>query len=174
MEVLYTRRLELVPITLAMVEAVLNGDRRRAERLAEAKLPERWSADLIARAFSVSIEAVRADPETRLWGDRLLVTRDAERNIVGSVIFHGRPGPDGMAEVGYGVEAEWQGKGYASEGTLAAVEWALAQPGVKLVTATTFPWHKASLRVIEKLGMKLLETREHEVLGELHVFGRYR
>jgi RimJ/RimL family protein N-acetyltransferase len=171
MDILYTPRLELVPITLPMIEAVWEGDRRRAERLAEARLPEAWPGRaLVERAFSADIEAVRRDPETRLWGDRLLIARDGgERRVVGSVVFHGRP-PDGIAEVGYGVEAESQGQGYATEGTAACVEWALEQPGILAVQATTLPWHRASLRVIEKLGMVKVDSRDHELLGELYVF----
>jgi ribosomal-protein-alanine N-acetyltransferase len=165
-----TERLELIAITLPMVEAVLAGDRGRAEDLAGAAFPYSWPGEqLIARAFPCSIEAIRADPDRRLWGDRLLVTADGDRRVVGSVVFHGLPG-DGIAEVGYGVEESSQGLGFATEGTAACVRWALAQAGIREVTATTFPWHKASLRVIEKVGMQRVDTREHETLGELWVF----
>ncbi len=167
---LYTARLELVPITLPMVEAVMQGDRALAESIAGAQLPASWPGEtLIARAFTASLEAIRADPEKRLWGDRLMIPRDS-RQVLGSVIFHGRPDEDGIAEVGYGVEEASQGQGYGTEGTRACVEWALEQPGVRAVTATTFPWHRASLRVIEKLGMRLCGAREHELLGEMHIY----
>lgn len=175
MPLLSTERLELLPVTLELVEAVLRNDRSRAERLIEARLPDRWPGDqLIARAFTPSLESVRADPERRLWGDSLLLTRDAERKVVGSVIFHGRPDGDGVAEVGYGVEESSQGQGYATEGTRACVDWALEQPAVTAVTAVTFPWHIASLRVIQKCGMKQVDTREHAMLGEMLVFERRR
>lgn len=166
-----TARLELVPVTLAAVEAVLAGDRAAAEAAAGAALPETWPGDaLIARAFHPSLDAIRADPARRLWGDSLLIPiDDGPRRVVGSVIFHGLP-EDGVAEVGYGVEESSQSRGYATEGTRACVEWALAQDGIKAVIATTFPWHVASRRVIEKLGMTQVGTREHEVLGELWVF----
>jgi RimJ/RimL family protein N-acetyltransferase len=175
MSVLYTPRLELSPITLEMVEAMMKGDRARAEAAAGARLPDAWpGTDLIERAFTASLEAIRADPETRLWGDRLMISRTArpgiERRVIGSVVFHGRPGPDGIAEVGYGVEEGSQRTGLATEATRACVEWALAQPGCRAVRATTFPWHRASLRVIEKLGMQLMGTREHDLLGEMLVF----
>jgi RimJ/RimL family protein N-acetyltransferase len=95
---------------------------------------------------------------------------EREPRIVGSVIFHGRPEADGVAEVGYGVELESQGRGFATEATRACVEWALVQPECNAVTATTFPWHRASLRVIEKIGMTLAGTRDHDMFGELLVF----
>jgi [ribosomal protein S5]-alanine N-acetyltransferase len=171
-----TERLVLVPITLEMVEAVFAGDRSRAEALAGARLPDAWPGKaLVERAFSADLGAIRSDPARRLWGDRLMIGRlsSAEPRIVGSVIFHGRP-EDGVAEVGYGVEMESQGRGFATEATRACIEWALAQPECHTVTATTFPWHRASLRVIEKLGMTLAGTREHDMFGELLVFEKRR
>jgi RimJ/RimL family protein N-acetyltransferase len=172
--VLTTERLDLVPMTLSVVEAVMAGDRAAAEAACGAPLPPTWpGADLVARAFTASLEAIRADPDTRLWGDRLLITRDRRPRVVGSVVFHGRPA-DGVAEVGYGVDEDEQRQGFATEATRACVDWALRQPGVVTVTAVTFPWHTASLRVIERCGMRPCGQREHPFLGELLVFERRR
>src|SRR4051794_25761945 len=89
-DVLTTERLDLVPVTLAMVEAVMRGDRLRAEELCEARLPDAWpGAELIHRGFGASLESVRGDENKRLWGDRLMITREDERRVVGSVVFHG-------------------------------------------------------------------------------------
>lgn len=181
MEVLVTPRLILEPITLPLVEATFRGDRAAIEGLVRAKVPEAWPGRaLVERAFSASLERIRADPATRLWGDRLMITRtedagtaESERLVVGSVIFHGKP-ENGIAEIGYGVEERWQCKGYASEATRACVEWALAQEGVTCVTATTPPWHTASIRVLEKSGLVRVGTEEHDTLGEVLRFERHR
>lgn len=165
----------LEPITLPMVEAVFAGDRAALEEHAKARIPEAWPGRmLVERAFSASLDRIREDPATRLWGDRLVVVlEEGVRLVVGSVIFHGRP-PDGIAEVGYGVEERWQCKGIATEATRACVEWALAQEGIRAVTATTPPWHTASIRVLEKSGLVRVGTEEHEVLGEVLRFTRHR
>ncbi len=152
---------------------------------------------LVERAFSASLEAIRADPEKRLWGDRLIISRrvpgqpekleppsvrtlptaegapKGARLLLGSVIFHGRP-DDGVAEVGYGVEESWQRIGVASEATRACVEWALAQEGIRAVTATTPPWHTASIRVLERAGLSKAGVEDHEILGEVLRFTRAR
>jgi ribosomal-protein-alanine N-acetyltransferase len=169
---LTTERLRLVPITLALVEAVVRGDRAAAEACVGAGLPDEWpNEDLIARAFPFSLDAIRIAPDVRLWGDSLVLLRDPPPRIVGSVVFRGRP-VDGIAEVGYGIEEHSRGSGLATEATLACVEWALAQPGVTAVRATTFPWHAASLAVIRKCGMVACGTRPHDLFGELLVFER--
>lgn len=175
MSALVTSRLLLEPITLAQVEACFAGDRAALEDVARAEVPPTWPGRaLIERAFCASLDAIRADPATRLWGDRLMIAIENDKRIVvGSVIFHGRPA-DGIAEVGYGVEERWQRNGYASEATRACVEWALIQEGIVGVTATTPPWHAASIRVLERAGLVKTGMEEHETLGEVLRFERRR
>lgn len=173
---LLTDRLELVPMTLAIVEAVMAGRREEAEAHLSAPLPAAWPGRaLIERAFSASIERIREDPLTRLWGDRVMIARLGPRRVIGSVVFHGAPGEDGIVEVAYGVEQESQQQGYATEATSASVEWALSQPGVRAVRATTPTWHRPSRRVLEKCGFLLVGSRESEsMLGELLELERRR
>ena len=173
MPTLVTERLRLIPITLEAVDAVLDRDKPRAERIVGARFPPRWPDDpLLEVGFPYSRAAIWAAPEIRLWGDSLVVLRDEPR-VVGCVVFHGRPS-DGVAEVGYSIEERARGNGLATEATRACVEWALAQADIAAVQATTFPWHTASLGVIRNLGMRQIATREHDTLGELLVFERRR
>jgi len=187
MPALTTDRLRLVPITLPMVECVMRRDRAAAEAALDealracgwdhpacARFPDGWpNEDLVARAFPFSLDAIRADPATRLWGDSLVLPLEGPPRVVGSVVFKGRP-PDGIAEVAYGIEDSSRRQGLATEATRACVEWALQQEGISAIHATTFPWHYASLGVIRNVGMSLCGTREHDLLGELLVFERRR
>ena len=173
MPALFTQRLRLIPITLEGIEAVLDHDKPRAEALMGARFPGSWPSDeLIVSGFPYAREAIRSDPEVRLWGDSMVLLKDEPR-VVGSVVFHGHPS-DGVAEVGYSIEEGSRGMGYATEATRACVEWALEQAGIEAVQATTFEWHRASLGVIKKLGMKQVGVRDHDTLGELLVFERRR
>jgi ribosomal-protein-alanine N-acetyltransferase len=174
---LATARLDLMPMSVAIVEAVMRGRRDDAERLVGARMPERWpNRELIERAFTASLEAITADPEVRLWGDRVMIVRQTPDEpgprVVGSVVFHGLPGDDGLAEIAYGVEEASQGQGYATEAVAASLEWALGHARVRAVQAATFGWHRPSIRVIEKVGMVHIGTRDHETMGELLVYER--
>jgi RimJ/RimL family protein N-acetyltransferase len=162
-------------MTVALVEAVMQGRREDAERLVEARMPARWpNRELIERAFTASLEAITSEPAVRLWGDRVMIVRppEGEARVVGSVVFHGLPGDDGIAEIAYGVEEASQGQGYATEAVTASLEWALGSARVRAVQAATFGWHRPSIRVIEKVGMVHVGSREHETLGELRVYER--
>lgn len=170
---LHTERLVMVPMTVAIVEAMLEGRREEAEAALDARLPDAWPGRaLVERAFCADLTAIRANPEFRLWGDRVMITRAGPRRVVGSVVFHGGPDSDGVVEVGYGVEKESQCLGFATEGTRAAVEWALGQEGVRFVRACTPSWHLSSRRVLERVGMALVGSHDHDMLGELLEYER--
>ena len=96
-QALVTPRLILEPMTLALVEAVFRSDRDALEQIAGAKIPAAWPGRvLVERAFSASLEAIRSDPEGRLWGDCLMILREGDaRLVIGSIIFHGPPRRDG-------------------------------------------------------------------------------
>jgi RimJ/RimL family protein N-acetyltransferase len=181
MTLIRTKRLDLVPMTLGMVEAVMLGKRADSEHITSARMPERWpNHELIERAFPISLDEMRADPAARLWGARVMIVGGdrgdgapvEERRVVGSVVFrHGFP-DDGVAEIAYGVEEASQRRGYATEAVTACVAWALSQPGVKSVQAATFEWHQPSVRVLRASGMTHVGAREHETLGEMAVYER--
>jgi RimJ/RimL family protein N-acetyltransferase len=172
---LFTDRLELLPITRALVDAVVEGRRADAEAICRARFPDIWPGRaLVERAFACPLGKLREDPESWLWGARVLVTRGDDRMVVGSVVLDGRPNGRDAVEIAYGIDGKFQGRGYATEGTSAVVAWALDQPDIKRVTASTFPWHKASLRVLEKIGMREIGTRETEMFGDLVVYAKDR
>lgn len=171
MPALVTDRLRLVPITLDAILAVIDHDKPRAEAIVGATFPASWPSDeLLVSGFPYARDAIVADPETRLWGDSLVLLEDM---VIGSVVFHGHPA-DGVAEVGYAIQDTYRKNGFAVEATRACVDWALAQAGITAVQATTFEWHLASLGVIRGIGMQQVATRDHDTLGALLVFERRR
>ena len=174
--VLTTMRLELRPITSAQVVAILEGGRRQdIEKLVGAEMPWTWPSQiLVEQVFRGSVDAVRADPKARLWGDRFIVLREGPPRVVGSVVFHGRPGADGVGEIGYGIEETNQGKGYGTEALTAAIAWALAQPECRSIRAETTAWHKPSLRVLEKVGLRIVGEYEDPERGKMLVHEIHR
>src|SRR5690349_12590666 len=122
-----TERLRLVPITLECIEAVPRPDSAAAPAALEATLrvcvsthagraafPPAWPNDeLVSIGFPYSLDAIRAHPDVRLWGDSLVVPREGPARVLGSVVFKGRP-PDGIAEVGYAVVEDSRSQGFAT------------------------------------------------------------
>jgi [ribosomal protein S5]-alanine N-acetyltransferase len=157
----------MIPITVEIVEAVLEGRREETEMLIGAKMPSTWPGRaLVERAFLARLDEIRANPDHRLWGDRVAVTRDSEPRVIGSVIFHGGPDARGSVEVAYGIEEDSQRQGFGHEAVHAAVAWAFGEPHVHIVRASTFTWHAASRRILEKIGFCVVGTSD-DILGEM-------
>ena len=132
-----TKNLKLVPKTLeevhASIEAMTPADR--------AQLSADWLALLHA--------STSADPWTHGFS---LVLRDSE-TVVGSAGFKGPPA-DGVVEIAYGLNPEYQGKGYATEAAEALTAYAFDSGKVRIVRAHTLPESNASGRVLTKCGFR--------------------
>jgi ribosomal-protein-alanine N-acetyltransferase len=72
-----------------------------------------------------------------------------------------------VVEVGWSVAREKQGRGYATEAARAALRYGFEHAGAERIVAFTWTENLASLRVIEKLGMR--RERELEVEGLPHL-----
>ena len=67
-----------------------------------------------------------------------------------------------LAEIGYRLRREDWGKGLATEGALALVNWGFRSAGYDKITACTMAVNHGSRRVMEKIGMKHVRTRFHD------------
>lgn len=106
--------------------------------------------DELKAAYTEMLEGCLAHPGQWEWYAVWMVERK-DGTHVGELCFKGLDA-NGSAEIGYGVQPEYEGCGYATEAVAAAVGWALRQPGVNCVTAETDRDNLASQRVLEKCG----------------------
>ncbi|OIJ62744.1 GNAT family N-acetyltransferase [Streptomyces mangrovisoli] len=84
------------------------------------------------------------------WGMYALV-RQEDGVVVGGMGFHGPPQDDSV-EIGFDLHPEARGHGYATEALVALARWALRDPAVGTVVATTTADNTPSQRVMERAG----------------------
>lgn len=98
--------------------------------------------------------------------DRFMYGIFLQNRLIGFI--HEVYNKDGEVELGYVIDPAYKGNGYASE-ALAASVGALFEKGCKAVLAGAFEENPASLRVMEKCGMKPTgETEDIEYRGTTH------
>ncbi|MEU9980895.1 GNAT family N-acetyltransferase [Streptomyces sp. NPDC050856] len=137
-----TDRLVLRPWSAADLTAVLDG----------ARLPH-WAEDFPAEGDRVIAGILGENPQGPAgFGHRLVVERSSGL-VVGSIGLFWPP-TDGRVEVGYGIVPSRRGRGYAPEATRALAEYALTAPGVHTVHARVELSNRASVRVLEKAGLR--------------------
>lgn len=149
-----SRRLDLPPLTVEALAALIAGDRSALEAATGTCFPEPLAAPpLMEDALPAFLNALRADPVAAPWWARMIVLRETGE-AAGSIGFSGPPDDSGTVTMGYSLYPAFQGKGIASEAARALVAWALAQPGARRVRATIRPGHVASERVAAAAGLR--------------------
>jgi RimJ/RimL family protein N-acetyltransferase len=148
-----------------------------------------------------AISAYRSDPDVRRWqgwertdpgslraeiremadrapGDpggwvQLSVEERETGRLVGDVGLSPAEGEPGVIKIGYTIAPEFQGRGYATEAIAALVAYAFDRLGVEVVRAYASADNVPSIRVAEKIGMRLVERMEHRSGDEVWYGVRY-
>lgn len=90
-----------------------------------------------------------------LW----LIIEKETPNMAGSFCFHGKP-ENGKVEIGYGINALFQGRGYVTEVLKAVTDWARKRDDIQLLIAETDHGNIASIKALEKAAFEKTEIRE--------------
>jgi len=144
-----TERLLLVTLLQAEIEALIAGDAARVELQTGFKFPPDDPNRGVDLAWHLT--ALRADPNQLPWRIRVIVERSSN-TVVGSINLKGPPDAAGAVEIGWGLNGDARGKGYATEASAAVVEWVFEQAGVASVIATIPDGNYASQRLAARLG----------------------
>jgi aminoglycoside 6'-N-acetyltransferase len=93
--------------------------------------------------------------------------------LVGDVGMSPSDGEPNVVKIGYTMAPAFQGKGYATEAVRALVDYAFDMLGAEVIRAYASAENIPSRRVAEKVGLRLMETFEHEYEGEMWQGVRY-
>ncbi len=153
-----TERLELVPATVELTRAALDGEHALGACL-RAGVPPTWPPEYLDRsALEFTLGRLAEGPEQGGWWLHFVVLKggQAGRTLIGSAGYKGPPATDGTVEVGYGIVRDHQRRGYASEAVRGLLAHAFAVPAVGRVIAETLPELAASIGVLRKCGFRLI------------------
>ena len=93
--------------------------------------------------------------------------------VVGDIGMSPAEGEPGVIKIGYTIAPAFQGRGYATEAVGALVDYAFEKLGSDVVRAYASADNAPSIRVAEKVGMRLVERLEHRYGDEVWFGVRY-
>ncbi|WP_329239858.1 GNAT family N-acetyltransferase [Actinoallomurus sp. NBC_01490] len=134
-----TPRLELRPLTAGAARDLADGDYSGV----------RAGADWPMSATPIVAMRAAVDPGALTW----LIARRGM--VIGECGLKHAPGPDGSAEIGYGVGAAWRANGYGTEAVRGLVEWLPNLTSCRRVTAEVHESNLASRRLLERLNFTI-------------------
>lgn len=131
-----TKRLNIYPTSNEQMESLISNQ----------TLPD------LKDAYQQMLDGCFRHPNQREWyAIWNIELNDESKAVVGNLSFKGLEA-DGVLEIGYGMNSEYEGQGLMTEAVSAVVKWAVTQEGVKLIEAETEENNTASKRVLEKSG----------------------
>lgn len=137
MEEIYTERLRVSPMTIEELQSLVEKYKDDAPELSQA--------------YGEMLRHCQQKPEQFLWYTSWKLSRKEDNSIIGYAGFKGLEN-EGCAEIGYGVEEEYEGNGYATEGVKGLCHWAFSTNQVTAIEAETEPDNIASQKVLRKNG----------------------
>lgn len=129
-----TERLKIYPASKEQMEAFI----------------EAQTVDVLKAAYTEMLNGCIEHSEQWDWYAIWMIELKNGTHI-GELCFKGLSS-DGVAEIGYGINDEYQGYGYATEAVKAVSEWAFKQPNVTALEAETNEDNISSKRVLDKCG----------------------
>ena len=160
-----TPQLRLVPCTVAAAQAAA-ADRAAFAALLGVRVPDDWPAADLRDFLPVYSTIVDQQAARQGWGIWLMLD-PAAGALVGDIGFKGSPDAQRTVEIGYSVLPAFQGHGYASEAARALVAWGFAQPSIRRVVANCRFDNAASIRVLEKAGLRQTGRDRAELTWEI-------
>lgn len=160
---LETDRLDIVAEDLALARAAVEGREALGSHL-RITIPPEWPPEFMADAMGYWIPHLEKSPSLLGWTAWHVIRRE-DRMLIGTVGFKGLP-KDGRVDIGYTIVDVFQRQGYATEACRALIDWAFSDDRVDRIVGETLPDLTASIRVMQRLGFKLVGDHETGHDGE--------
>lgn len=154
MPVLYTNRLKLIPLTSYHLSIGIENKELMDRQLGLTPTGIKLS-DNILRSFQIRLYRIMEDQKNWLYYTFWQIVLMDGNNAIGEIGFNGPPSMSGELEVGYYIDAPYQGNGYMTEALREIIRWAFVNPTVNYVKARTAKDNFASQRVLQKAGLQL-------------------
>ncbi len=118
--------------------------------------------DRVRRAIGMKLSKMAAAQESlHAWHTYWMIVISDSPFGAGLAGFKGFPDKHGEAEIGYGMDPAYQGKGYMVEAAKALIAWAFREPECRTVVARgVMRSNTASQKVLAKAGMVVYEETE--------------
>jgi [ribosomal protein S5]-alanine N-acetyltransferase len=166
-----TQRLKLLPCSLGVAQAALIKNKSEVERLLGVSVSDDWYASDVLDILPMYAQMLIDDPLQLGWGVWLMIHIN-DSTLIGDLGFLGKPNEQGTVEMGYEVISAYRQQGFAFEAVEALVNFAFTQPELQRIIAHSPDDHTASIRILEKLGMRQISQNENLLKWELKLESR--
>lgn len=135
-------------------------DIKSAEQLTGYIIDSEKIEDSLLKAFTIKLENMEKEPGNEKWYSYFAII--VNNKIIGSIGSKGKPDKDGMIEIGYGIAACYENKGYTTEAVSLFCKYFFSNKLVQAIKACTDLSNIASQRILIKNGFKYSGIEDEE------------
>lgn len=152
-----TKRLALRALSSAELELYVSHPKRLTAvlGLSEPLMPLN---EHFKKVYHLKSKRIEDEPSSLLYNTYFIIILKESQTAIGSLGLKGKPDADGLVEVGYAIDEDFQNNGYMKEALEGFLEWVLKLKEVSGVNACTSRINIASQRVLMACGFDLIYT----------------
>ena len=161
-----SKRLRLIPLTHQLLQICVTSRSEMEEAMGLNK--SAMQIDLYQNEVDDAIEnfwlpQTLANPGLYQWYTSWEIVRTDTNTSIGGIGFIGYPNVNGETEIGYMLDKQEHGKGYASEALTAIIDWAFTHDDTKCIITRTYEDNMPSRRLLLKCGFNELEKNNEDL-----------
>lgn len=146
-----TERLELRPLTSAQLALYINDSEKLTQELG-LKVPLEPLSEHMKKVYRLKVSRIEAEPASLLYNTYFIIILKEAKCMIGSLGLKGSPDNEGLIEVGYSIEPEYQCRGYMREALQSFLDWVMQLKEVSGVNACTSKTNIPSHKVLRACG----------------------
>lgn len=149
---IFTDRLLLMKCPLDLAKSIIL-NRKELEERSPIFIPSDWPSIQLKSILPYYIEMLEKAPRTdnlQIW----LIIDAYERKLIGSIRLKCFPNDAKTIDLGYEIIASYRNQGFGYEAVQAVADWLFKSGNAMKITAECEQTNMASIRILEKLGMR--------------------
>lgn len=155
--VLKTQRLILETMDIELMDAIIENNYKKIEKLGYRK-NEEWPEEDLKEAMPVFKELILASGLNG-FNNWIIVSKESSI-IIGSAGFIGNPNQEGIVEVGFGIIPSMRNRGYCTEAVEALLQWGVKQENVTKIIAHCNEDNEKSIAALKKLNFRQVNCKD--------------
>jgi len=159
-----SERLKMTPLTHELLQ-LMHTNRPAMEQalgldISSQQIDELYVKEIEDAMVNFWLPKTLANPGGWKWYTDWEIVLKSENLSIGGMGFAGEANEQGEAEIGYMIDAQHQGKGYATEALKLLSGWAFTHEEVNTIIVHTFSDNLPSRKILTKCGFEEVGTDE--------------
>lgn len=157
-----TERLLLLPVDVDILDSLIESDDIFMDKYGYKNDGGPYLKPSPSYLSKIKQRLIDYPEEYPLAVDYMIIIKD-NKTVIGTIYYKNMPDDEGVSEIGYGMNSNYEGKGYMTEALQAMLVYG-KNSGVKIAVAETAYQNLKSQNVLKRCGFSVISVQEDRLL----------